>query len=178
MITMTQDIVRTNMAHSGAQDGEAPRGQAFDPRTQPELFDGLRTKRLFAFFIDTIAIILLTCVAAVIIFFVGIFTLGLGWLAYAFLWQGVALLYTAFTLGGPTSATPGMRAMGLEMRLWHGGRMYPLLAAVHLVLFWISVSIVTPFVLLVSLFSDRKRLLHDIILGTLVINAPETRPLA
>ena len=161
-----------------AQEMAHGRTQAFDPVSQPELFEGLRTKRIFAFFIDAIAIALLSGAAAVVILFVGIFTLGLGWLAYAFLWQGVALLYTAFTLGGPTSATPGMRALGLEMRLWHGARMYPLLAAMHLLLFWLSVGVITPFVLLVSLFSDRKRLLHDIILGTLVINAPTNPHLA
>lgn len=161
-----------------AQDIVQERAPAFDPISQPELFEGLRTKRIFAFFIDTIAIALLTGVAAVAIFFIGIFTLGLGWLAYAFLWQGVAILYTAFTLGGPSSATPGMRAMGLEMRLWHGARMYPLLAVVHVVLFWISVGLITPFVLLVSLFSNQKRLLHDIILGTVVVNNPTHRHLA
>jgi len=31
-------------------------------------------------------------------------------------------------------------------------------------------SLLTPFVLLVSLFSDRKRLLHDILLGTIIVN--------
>jgi uncharacterized RDD family membrane protein YckC len=64
-----------------------------------------------------------------------------------------------------------MRAMGLEMRLWYGARPYPLLAAVHALLFWFSISLLTPLVLLVSLFSDRKRLLHDIVLGTMVINS-------
>lgn len=155
-----------------AQDMVHHRTPAFDPYSQPEAFEGVRTRRVFAFFIDTIAIAILTFVAGIVVFFVGIFTLGLGFLVYAFLWQGVALLYTAFTLGGPASATPGMRAMGLEMRLWHGGRMYPLLAAVHALLFWVSVALITPFILLVSLFSDRKRLLHDIILGTVVINSP------
>lgn len=145
-----------------------------DSLADTALYEGIRTKRILGFVIDTIAIAILTLVAGIAVFFLGIFTLGLGWLAYAFLWQGVALLYTAFTLGGPNAATPGMRAMGVEMRLWHGGRPYPLLAAAHVVLFWISVTMVTPFVLLVSLFSDRKRLLHDIVLGTVVINAGRT----
>ena len=38
-------------------------------------------------------------------------------------------------------------------------------------LFWVSISFLTPLVLLVGLFNGRRRLLHDIILGTVVINS-------
>jgi uncharacterized RDD family membrane protein YckC len=41
----------------------------------------------------------------------------------------------------------------------------------HAVLFWLSVSFLTPLVLLIGLFNGRRRLLHDIILGTVVINS-------
>jgi len=152
-------------------DSTGSRQDVFDPLAMPDLFEGVRTKRLLAFCIDAIAVVILTGVAAVLVFILGIFTLGLAWFFYAFLAQGVALLYTAFTLGGPNAATPGMRAMGLEMRLWYGGRPYPLLAVMHLLLFWFSVALLTPLVLLVSLFTDRKRLLHDLILGTVVMNS-------
>jgi uncharacterized RDD family membrane protein YckC len=135
----------------------------------------VRSRRIFAFLIDVIVIALLTFGAGVLVFFLGIFTLGLGFLLYAILPTATALLYVAFTLGGPQASTLGMRAMGLEMRLWYGAKPYPLLAAVHAILFWFSVSLLTPFILLVSLFSDRKRLLHDIILGTVVINSDSHR---
>lgn len=152
-------------------ESTAPRIDRYDPLSRPELFEGVRTRRIFAFFIDVVAIAILTVLFGILVFFLGIFTLGLGFLLYAILWQAVALAYTAFTLGGPNAATPGMRAMGLEMRLWHGEKPYPLLAAMHALIFWFSVSLLTPLVLLVSLFSDRKRLLHDLILGTIVMNA-------
>ncbi|MTI17390.1 RDD family protein [Rhodobacteraceae bacterium RKSG542] len=142
----------------------------FDPYTHPRLYDGLRLKRLFAFFIDAIAILILTALASVVVFILGIFTLGLGFLLLPILWQAVALTYTAFTLGGKDAATPGMKAMGLEMRLSHGGRPYPLLAAVHALFFWVSVTVLTPLIVLVSLVSSKKRLLHDMVLGTIVIN--------
>ena len=153
------------------------RQEAYDPIAQPQFFEGVRTRRIFAFFIDVIAILLLTFAAGILVFVLGIFTLGLAWIFYAFLGQAVALIYVAMTLGGARAATPGMRAMGLEMRLWYGARPYPLLAAMHALLFWFSIAFLTPLVLLVSLFSDRKRLLHDILLGTLVINADGARPL-
>lgn len=155
----------------------SPRQDAFDPVQHPELFEGVRSRRIFAFFIDVIVIALLTFAAGILVFVVGVFTLGLGFLLYAILPASVAILYAAFTLGGPAASTLGMRAMGLEMRLWYGAPPYPLLAAVHLLLFWFSVSLLTPLVLVVSLFSDRKRLLHDIVLGTVVINSAFHRDL-
>jgi uncharacterized RDD family membrane protein YckC len=39
------------------------------------------------------------------------------------------------------------------------------------VLFWVSVSFLSPFVVLVGLFNGRRRLLHDFVLGTVVINS-------
>ena len=146
------------------------REQVFDPYEQPELFADVRRQRMFAFLLDAAAIIFLTVMLAVPVFFLGIFTFGLGWLLYPVLWQAVALTYTALTLGGPASATPGMRAMGLEMRLCSGEPMYPLLAAVHALGYWLSVVFLSPLVLVVSLLNDRKRCLHDIVLDTVVIN--------
>jgi uncharacterized RDD family membrane protein YckC len=81
-----------------------------------------------------------------------------------------AIIYYGMTLGGPRSATVGMRVMDLEMRTWYGEPSYFLLGATHAVVYWISVSVLSPLVLLVGLFNSRRRLLHDVILGTVVIN--------
>jgi len=145
------------------------REMAYDPAVQPELYDGVRTRRIFAFFIDVCFILALMVLASVVIVVLGIFTFGLGWLLLALVWPFVAILYTMFTLGGRHSATPGMRIMGIKMHTWYGEPIYPLLALVHVIGFWFSVTLLTPFVLVVSLFSPRKRLLHDIVLGTVVI---------
>jgi uncharacterized RDD family membrane protein YckC len=63
-----------------------------------------------------------------------------------------------------------MRAMGLTMRMMDGRRPDMLIAAIHALLFWFSVTLLTPLVLIVSLLNIEKRLLHDIILGTVVLN--------
>jgi uncharacterized RDD family membrane protein YckC len=63
-----------------------------------------------------------------------------------------------------------MRVMDLEMRTWYGAPSYFLLGAMHAVLFWISVSVLSPFVLLIGFFNGRRRLLHDMVLGTVVVN--------
>ncbi len=145
------------------------RQMAFDPAIQPELYDGLRTRRVFAFFIDACFILALMVAALAMIAVLGVFTLGLGWLLLPLVWPFVAIVYTMFTLGGRNCATPGMRMTGIRMHTWYGEPMYPLLALLHAIGFWFSVGMLTPFIMLVSLFSSRKRLLHDMVLGTVVI---------
>ena len=81
-----------------------------------------------------------------------------------------AICYYGATLGGPASATIGMRAMDIEMRTWYGSPAYFVLGAVHAVVFWITVSMITPLIILVSLFNERRRCLHDMLVGTIVIN--------
>jgi len=146
---------------------------AYDPATSPELFEGVLARRVLAFFIDVILIAVPVVFAGLFIFVFGLVTFGLGWALYwllspaAVIW---ALVYYGTTLGSPASATIGMRVMDLEMRTWYGGPMYFLLGAVHAVVFWITVSALTPLILLVGLFNERRRLLHDMLVGTVVIN--------
>ncbi|MBZ8132608.1 RDD family protein [Afifella sp. IM 167] len=142
-----------------------------DPALHPELYDNVRTRRILAFFVDAVIMFALMTLAFVVITFLGLFTLGLGFILYAIVWPVVPILYNMFTLGGPSSATVGMRMAGVEMRTWDGGRMYSLLAAVHAALYWFSVTILTPFILLVSLFSAKKRMLHDMAIGTVVVRS-------
>jgi uncharacterized RDD family membrane protein YckC len=132
-------------------------------------YSGVLSRRAFAFVIDY-AIVLLLCIpAAVVVFFLGIITLGLGFFLYPALFVIVALLYFGMTLGGPSQATPGMRAMGVTMVRLDGRRMDFLTAMVHTVLFWIINSFLTPLILLIGLFTDRSRLVHDMLLGTVIV---------
>jgi uncharacterized RDD family membrane protein YckC len=65
-----------------------------------------------------------------------------------------------------------MRAMDVQMRTWYGAPAYFVLGAVHALVYWISVSMLTPFILLIGFFNARRRLLHDILVGTVIINNP------
>ncbi|HZR89055.1 MAG TPA: RDD family protein [Bradyrhizobium sp.] len=146
---------------------------AFDPYLEPELFRGVLTRRVIAFIIDLIVLSVPVILGVIFIAVFGLVTLGLGWALFwlvspaSVIW---ALVYYGATLGGPHSATIGMRVMDLELRTWYGAPGYFLLGAMHAVVFWISVSVLSPFVLLVGLFNGRRRLLHDFVLGTVVIN--------
>jgi uncharacterized RDD family membrane protein YckC len=146
---------------------------AYDPATRPELFEGVLARRVVAFAIDFIIIAVPVVLTAMFIFAFGIVTLGLGWALYWLLPPATviwALAYFGFSLGGPSSATIGMRVVDLEMRTWYGAPAYFVLGAVHAIAFWFSISALTPFILLVAFFNQRRRLLHDIVLGTVVIN--------
>jgi uncharacterized RDD family membrane protein YckC len=146
---------------------------AYDPVANPELFEGVLARRIVAFFIDLFVIAIPVVFAAIFIFAVGIVTLGFGFFLYALLPPAVvvwALFYYGLTFGSPSSATIGMRVMDLEMRTWYGAPSYFVLGAVHAIVFWLTVSVLTPFVLLVCFFNDRRRLLHDMLVGTIVIN--------
>jgi uncharacterized RDD family membrane protein YckC len=146
---------------------------AYDPVTNPELFEGVLARRVVAFLIDFLILSIPVVFVSMFIFVVGIVTFGLGFLFYGLLWPAMvlwAIAYYGLTLGSPASATIGMRAMDIEMRTWYGAPAYFVLGAVHAVVFWVTVSMLTPFVLLVCLFNDRRRCLHDILVGTVVIN--------
>lgn len=164
------------MAYMGSGDsngGPGARPHAYDPYRQPELFRGVLTRRTIAFLIDLLVLSVPVILAVIFIAVFGVVTLGLGWALFwlvspaSVIW---AIVYYGATIGGPNSATIGMRVMDLEVRTWYGAPGYFVLGAVHAVCFWISVSVLSPLVLLVGLFNSRRRLLHDFVLGTVVIN--------
>jgi uncharacterized RDD family membrane protein YckC len=53
--------------------------------------------------------------------------------------------------------------------MWFGGKVTPLIAAFHALLFWFTLVIFFP-LLLWAFFDSRKRCLHDILAGVVVIN--------
>ena len=149
---------------------------AYDPATNPELFEGVVARRIVAFLIDFLILAVPVVFVAMFLFVITIVTFGLGIVFFALLWPAMviwAIVYYGMTLGSPASATIGMRIMEIEMRTWYGSPAYFVLGAVHAVVFWVTVSMITPLVLLVCLFNHRRRCLHDILLGTIIINSPE-----
>jgi uncharacterized RDD family membrane protein YckC len=148
---------------------------AYDPAVNPELFEGVLARRFIAFLIDVTIIAIPVMFAAVFIFIFGVITLGIGWALYWLLSPAAAIwaiCYYGYTFGSPASATIGMRVMDLEMRTWYGAPAYFVLGAVHAIVYWVTVSFLTPFILLVAFFNHRRRLLHDMLVGTIVINNP------
>lgn len=163
----------SNAGGAWRNDGGVP-PHAFDPDSQPELFRGVLTRRVFAFLIDLVVLSVPVILGYIFIAVFGVITLGLGWMLFWLAWPATivwAIVYYGASIGGPHSATMGMRAMDLEVRTWYGAPGYFVLGACHAVLFWVTISFLTPLVLLAGLLNSRRRLLHDIILGTVVINS-------
>ena len=132
------------------------------------VYEGVRTRRVVAFMIDYFIIALLLIPFAILVFLFGIVTLGLGWMLFSVLVPAVALAYVWNTMGGPAQATVGMSMMNIRLERLDGGRVDGMLAIVHSVLFWAGNVVLTPLILLATLFLDRKRTVHDLLLGTVV----------
>lgn len=132
-------------------------------------YSGVLSRRVVAFIIDYMLVLLLCIPAAVIIFFLGILTLGFGFMLYPAMFFVVAILYFGMTLGSSAQATLGMRAVGIAMARLDGQRIDFLISTAHIVLFWVINSILTPLILLAGLFTERSRLIHDFLLGTVTI---------
>ena len=122
---------------------------------------GVRTSRIVGFLVDYALIGVATAIVSTV--FV-VMTLGLGWGLLPFVFPVVALAYLAWTMGGEAQATWGMRLAGVRIFKMEGGRVDPFLAMLHGVLFWALGWWTLP----TTFFSSRKRLLHDIVLGTWV----------
>lgn len=131
-------------------------------------YEGVRTRRIFGFLIDYMIVLLLLIPFGLLVLLLGLLTFGLGWSLFAVLGPLVAAIYVWNTLGGPNQATVGMRWMGVRLDRLDGRPIDGLTAVVHTMLFWACNVLLTPLVLVVTLFTSRKRTLHDLVLGTVV----------
>ncbi|WP_162265078.1 RDD family protein [Polycladidibacter stylochi] len=129
-----------------------------------KILESVRRKRFLAGLIDEVIILTISIL-------IGFLSLGIGLLLFFLLYPVVGLIYYAFTLGGDASATVGMRIFNIKLIRVDGRAMDPGYGAAFAVLYYLSISFLTPFVLVVGLISKYKRFLHDIVLGTIVINA-------
>jgi len=136
--------------------------------TQPLRADalaGVRSRRILAVCFD---LVLVSVLVALIWIVSIVLTLGFALLILPPLYPIVAFFYNGLTVSGSKMATPGMRAMDLEMRMHDTGARVPFVnAAVQAVLFYVSWCF--PPIFLVSLVDPEKRCLHDIIAGVVIV---------
>ncbi|HLW92832.1 MAG TPA: RDD family protein [Roseiarcus sp.] len=147
----------SNFAQVGAL---APR-----PALQADSFVGVRTRRVIAICLDLIVV---SVVATLLWLALLILTFGLSLLFLPPIFPLVAFFYNGLTVSGWRLATPGMRAMDLEMRMYDTGAPVPFINAAAQALFF-YVSWCLPIVFLVTLVDREKRFLHDILAGVVVI---------
>lgn len=146
-------------------------GAIHDPLIHPELYDGVALRRTFAFFLDMIlmGVVLVVAFMAAAALWVVSFTLisipvFIGALVFV-------VLYDVLTIGGPASATPGMRVFGLKVINWSGGRPDNLQALLMSALFW-TIHWATGWLAAVVVFlNPRWRAAHDFLAGAVVVRA-------
>ncbi|MBK0398923.1 RDD family protein [Limibaculum sp. M0105] len=145
-----------------------------DPDRDPQFYAGVPLRRFFAFVVDTIVTLVIMSAVGMVIALLGVLTLGVGFLAMPPAFALVAFLYR-FTMLRERSATLGMLLAGIELRGPTGARLDGPLAAVHTLAFLATLFI--PILLLIGaalmVFNPRRQMLHDLPLGTAMINRPE-----
>lgn len=155
-----------------SMQGQAVDGEILTSRLDDwRLYEGVRTRRVLGFLIDCLVVFLLMIPTSIVIAVLGLATLGLGWFLYGIMVPLIWLVYVATTLGGSRQATKGMQMMSIRLERLDGRPVDGLLAIVHYVLFWAGNVIVSPLILLAMLVLDRKRGVHDLLLGTVVVRS-------
>ena len=131
-----------------------------DPLQDPELYDGLMSRRLFGYGVDVLFIMATLAALSLIAFL----TFGLLTPLVILVGPAVPLAYHSFFIGR-SGATPGMAFFDVEMRTLDGRRPDYVQAFVMTVLFYLTVVVTSWLILLVALFNDRHRTLHDYLSG-------------
>ena len=154
-------------AHGGRADTGQPTSIIAGHRT-----DGVLERRVIAYLVDFVVIAFLVVLFGFLIGIAGIFTFGLTWGLYLILVPGTAILYSALSIGGPSMGTIGMRMAGLvALDASSGGRVSPLLAGLHALLFYVGIGTLALYVLdiVIGLARSDRRLGHDLLADLIVV---------
>lgn len=131
---------------------------------QDELFEGVAWRRMAAFLIDfSIILVIVIALWALVFLSFGLLSILLT------LAPLIPLTYHTLMIASPRSATLGMQFMSIEVRAQSGGRPGLLQAFAMTALFYFSIALATPLILIVALFNDRRHCLHDYLSGTAVV---------
>lgn len=141
-----------------------------DPVGHADRYHNILTRRFLAWLVDSALIALLTMAVFALLLLANIVTLGLMMLPVTLGFGLVPLLYYTIAQGGTAAGTPGMRILGIELLCQDGRHPDYGRALLRTILFLASVSLLSPLVLLITLFNGRRRAAHDVLSGTVVVN--------
>ena len=141
-----------------------------DPHTDPQFYEGVPLRRLVAFVIDTVAILLLWLIG---VFVLAAVTLGLGAFLAPLLFFATGFAYRWLTLS-QRSATPGMMLTGIEIRDARGEPLDQTTAFMHTLIYAVTLLFlplaIIGWILMAS--SPYRRMMHDTMTGAVAINRP------
>ncbi len=150
-----------------------------DPATAPELFDGVLSRRVLAWLVDTVIIFGISLAMLVVGLIIGVVTLGVGLITLPFIIPFAILAYYAATLGSPSAldrghahVRPGADPGPRQAARWLGHPDPPPSSS--------GPRSGSPGSASCSpLFTPRRQMLHDLVTGTLMLRrSPMERVLA
>lgn len=139
--------------------------------TDPALYDGVLVRRSCAAILDYVIAFILSAVLTLATCTASVMTLGL--LSIPALLIGPVVLHAVlggFMIGGKRAATWGMQAFGVRVVTQGGTPPDHVQAFLMIAMFFASTAVFFP-ILLMGLFMERGRLLHDLVAGTYVIRS-------
>ena len=141
-----------------------------DPVIDQQFYAGIPLKRFFAWVVDFAIIGVFSLIATLSL---GIVTLGIGFAFLPAIFFLVTFAYRAGTIS-MSSATWGMRFMGIELRMQNGHRLTPVIAAFHTGIFMFLMATVIGWIFSAAaiLTTRYNQGIPDLILGTTAINTP------
>lgn len=140
-----------------------------DPFSDPAQFEGLLWRRCLAYVVDLAVLAGLLTIYWIALVVLTVVTFGLATPLLILLAAPIPVAYHTLTIGGSAAATLGMRALGLQVRVWNGGKPGYIQALLHTAVFYVTTSFTGGLILLWPLFSNRRRCLHDQLCGTMVV---------
>ncbi|MDC0135269.1 RDD family protein [Sulfitobacter sp.] len=135
-----------------------------DPDIQPQFYEGVPSKRLLAWVVDTLIIGVLTLLTIPFTFFISLFFLP-------FVFFMISFAYRVVTLSRG-SATWGMRVMAIELRDAQDAPFDVSQAFLHTLGYSLSIMI-APLQLIsmvLMLSTERRQGLTDMLMGTVALN--------
>jgi uncharacterized RDD family membrane protein YckC len=132
------------------------------------LTEGVMSRRVVAWCLDAVLIGLLMIALWLVLLLFGLLTLGLGFSAMTIL-PFVPFCYQVLSLLCSASATPGQQMLDLTVRRDDDlGPPTVLQAVIFTLVFYLTLAL-TGLLLLIALFTDRHRTLHDMLSGLVVV---------
>lgn len=125
--------------------------------------------RFIAHVIDSVIVILVLAGAWLALAIANIVTFGLFSLPLLLAGTLVPLFYYSLFVASDRPSTPGMRLMNIQVLTWEGKRPTFPQALLRIVQYYASISLLSPLILIVVFFNDKRRALHDLFSGTVVV---------
>lgn len=135
----------------------------------PDLYRGIILRRILAYLIDLTVIAVIVAIAWIAFPIITALTLGLLTPFLLLFTALVPAIYHTLLIGGPASATFGMRFFGIQVWTSDGLKPGYAQALINTVVFYLSVATTSWLILIIALLNSKNRCLHDLLAGTVVV---------